>query len=282
MNLMDELSGWLRQIIAVVLLASIIDLMLPNRTMQRYVRLVAGLFVLTVVAMPVLNWVKGDFNGKLAAGLEAVEWGPGGSAAQLAAIEREGSRLRDKHYAQAVSLMSDKLAAEVKSLVEQSENIAVDRVEIVPRQEKDGTLSVALLTVLLAPPTADRQSAGRTAEAASAPIAVIEPIRPIEGLAIDIGADGNGFGNEANAQTNGDADAQTDRDTNAQTDRDADAQTDRTAERTASEAVAVGATAATEVDRATAERIRRLIAGRLGLADGEIRIGRLAVPGAEY
>jgi stage III sporulation protein AF len=73
-GLIEGLSDWLRQIIAVVLLASLIDLLLPNRTMQKYVRLVAGLFILMTVATPILHWMKGDFSSKLAESLNIVNW----------------------------------------------------------------------------------------------------------------------------------------------------------------------------------------------------------------
>ena len=43
--MIEALGVWLRQVVAAVLLAALIDLLLPNRTMQRYVRLVAGLFI---------------------------------------------------------------------------------------------------------------------------------------------------------------------------------------------------------------------------------------------
>jgi stage III sporulation protein AF len=130
MGLMEGLSNWLRQIIAVVLLASLIDLLLPNRTMQRYVRLVAGLFILMTVATPILHWMKGDFSSKLADGLSAVELKPDSADQQMAMIEEEGAKLRDKHGAQAANLVSTKLAAAIRSEVEQSEQREVRKVDV--------------------------------------------------------------------------------------------------------------------------------------------------------
>ena len=52
---MEALAAWLKQIIVVVLLATFIDLLLPNRTMQRYVKLVVSLFILMTILTPVMQ-----------------------------------------------------------------------------------------------------------------------------------------------------------------------------------------------------------------------------------
>jgi stage III sporulation protein AF len=149
MGLIDGLSDWLRQIIAVVLLASLIDLLLPNRTMQKYVRLVAGLFILMTVSTPILHWMKGDFSNKLAESLNIVEQAPQGAADELAMIEEEGARLRDKQNVQAADLVSTRLEAAIRSEVEQSENRTVRNVKVVTEKDKGGSLTVTQVIVLL-------------------------------------------------------------------------------------------------------------------------------------
>jgi stage III sporulation protein AF len=149
-GLMDGLSHWLRQIIAVVLLASLIDLLLPNRTMQRYVRLVAGLFILMTVATPIMHWMKGNFSTQLAAGLDSVLQTPTGAADQLAMIEQEGAKLRDKQSSQAADLVATRLEAAIRSEVEQSENRNVSKVDVVTERGIDGSLTVSKVIVLLA------------------------------------------------------------------------------------------------------------------------------------
>lgn len=149
MGLMDGLSHWLRQIIAVVLLASLIDLILPNRTMQRYVRLVAGLFILMTVATPIMNWMKGDFSSQLAASLNSVEQVPQGAADELAMIEAEGAKLRNRQTVQAAELVSARLESAIIKEVEQAENQAVQKVDVAVEQEADGTFAVTKVFILL-------------------------------------------------------------------------------------------------------------------------------------
>lgn len=62
------LADWLQSIIAVVLLAVIVELVLPNNKMLRYSRLVIGLILLLTMLNPLLNLFQKDFHSQLAAG----------------------------------------------------------------------------------------------------------------------------------------------------------------------------------------------------------------------
>lgn len=181
MGLMDGLAGWLRQIIAVLLLASLIDLLLPNRTMQRYVRLVAGLFILMTVATPVLGWMKGDFGERLADGLTQVERSPLTAPEQLAMIEAEGERLRSRHSEQAEKLAAARLASAIRADLEASESRPVRSVDVQSSQGKDGSWTVTGVKVVFeAAATSDADSASHGA------IAAVEEISPIADVDIRI------------------------------------------------------------------------------------------------
>ena len=200
---MDGLSGWLRQIIAVLLLASIIDLLLPNRTMQRYVRLVAGLFVLLTVATPVLNWMKGDFTSKLADGIDTVVKSPQGAPDQLAMIEAEGERLRGKQSQQAASLVSARLAAAIRSDIELSEQRPVRSVDVQTAEGKDGHWTVTGVKVVL--------EGGESAESANSrrDIAAMKGIEPVADVDISVevgsGITGNRVSDNGGATGDGEA-----------------------------------------------------------------------------
>jgi stage III sporulation protein AF len=175
MGIMEGLSHWLRQIIAVVLLASLIDLLLPNRTMQRYVRLVAGLFILMTVATPIMHWMKGDFTNKLSVSLEAVNRAPPGAADQLAMIEEEGAKLRVKQNTQAADLVTARLESAIRSDVEQNERRGVRKVDVVLERGEDGSLSVAKVLILLEPEQKEAVS-----RSANSPVKEVEPIAAVD------------------------------------------------------------------------------------------------------
>ena len=60
------LADWLQSIIAVILLAVIVELVLPNNKMLRYSRLVIGLILLLTMLNPLLNLFQKDFHSQLA------------------------------------------------------------------------------------------------------------------------------------------------------------------------------------------------------------------------
>ncbi|SFK93912.1 stage III sporulation protein AF [Paenibacillus sp. 1_12] len=52
---MGWLSDWLKSIIVVILLATFVDILLPNQTMQRYVKTVVSLFILLTLLQPIFS-----------------------------------------------------------------------------------------------------------------------------------------------------------------------------------------------------------------------------------
>ncbi|WP_316569660.1 stage III sporulation protein AF [Neobacillus sp. YIM B06451] len=59
---MGFLIEWVTNIIVFILLATVIDMLLPNSSMQRYTKMVTGLLLIAVILGPVLKVVSGDFK----------------------------------------------------------------------------------------------------------------------------------------------------------------------------------------------------------------------------
>ncbi|WP_338043972.1 stage III sporulation protein AF [Paenibacillus lutrae] len=135
---MDWLSGWLKTVVALILLATFIELMLPTSKMQRYVRTAMSLFILLTLLSPVLEITrKGWDPGKLLAaaqleqnqqGLRAA--GAGGSSglksvsppaepASLEAVLQQSDRLKAENQRQAQRLLEEDLAAGMKQELQQ-------------------------------------------------------------------------------------------------------------------------------------------------------------------
>lgn len=178
MGLMDAMSGWLKQIVAVVLLAALVDLVLPNRTMQRYVRLVAGLIILLTIATPVLQWIRGDFDSKLAAGMQAVEVGPQSAPDELARIEEEGRKWRERGSLEAASLTARRLQEAIREDVERAEGRKVADVSVELQPASGGTLDVRQVSVTLA--AADPAAGTGEAQAEPPPGAGMRPVETVK------------------------------------------------------------------------------------------------------
>ncbi|WP_100404759.1 stage III sporulation protein AF [Bacillus solitudinis] len=59
---MGFLTEWLTNIILLILLATILELMLPNSNMQRYVKMVVGLLLLVMILQPLLSIFTTDVD----------------------------------------------------------------------------------------------------------------------------------------------------------------------------------------------------------------------------
>jgi stage III sporulation protein AF len=59
---MSFLTSWISNIILFVLLAIILELLLPNSALQRYVKMVIGLLLIVMILSPLLKFVTEDFE----------------------------------------------------------------------------------------------------------------------------------------------------------------------------------------------------------------------------
>lgn len=63
---MDFIKEWITNIILFVLLATVIDMLLPNSNFQKYTKMVTGLLLIAVILTPVLKLISNDFEEALA------------------------------------------------------------------------------------------------------------------------------------------------------------------------------------------------------------------------
>ncbi|MDV2685141.1 stage III sporulation protein AF [Alkalihalophilus lindianensis] len=59
---MDFLTSWITNIILLILLATILELMIPNSVLQRYVKMVVGLLLLVMILQPLLSILTKDVD----------------------------------------------------------------------------------------------------------------------------------------------------------------------------------------------------------------------------
>ncbi|PQP87808.1 stage III sporulation protein AF, partial [Paenibacillus sp. AR247] len=77
---MEWLGNWLKEVIMVVLLATFVDMLLPSRSMERYVKLVLSLLVLVTLLNPLIRIVTDDPLDKLSAAISKMDRQPGAAA----------------------------------------------------------------------------------------------------------------------------------------------------------------------------------------------------------
>lgn len=59
---MDFIKEWITNIIIFVLLATVIDMLLPNSSFRKYTKMVTGLLLIAIILTPVLKIIASDFE----------------------------------------------------------------------------------------------------------------------------------------------------------------------------------------------------------------------------
>lgn len=62
---MDFIKEWVTNIILFVLLATVIDMLLPSSKLQKYTKMVTGLLLIAIILTPVLKIISSDFEEAL-------------------------------------------------------------------------------------------------------------------------------------------------------------------------------------------------------------------------
>lgn len=140
--MMSWMNGWLSQIIFIILLAAFIDLLLPNRSMQRYVKLVISLLILVTILSPILSLFQDRFAERLADGYERM------SAAKPSAerrfenldhIVREGDRLKRKQEQRVKQMVESQISEQMKQQIEQKTGVPVNKITVqIAEHTQDG------------------------------------------------------------------------------------------------------------------------------------------------
>lgn len=126
--MVDWLSSWLREIILVVLFAVVTDMLLPNNTMQRYIKVVVSLFILLTILSPVLSLIRSDFHfNEVDTAIASWSSAPHTEMATPEQINANAKKLEQVQEQQTIHWVEERLAAMVKDdLIEQGYSVVRD------------------------------------------------------------------------------------------------------------------------------------------------------------
>ncbi|SDD44023.1 stage III sporulation protein AF [Paenibacillus sp. UNCCL117] len=174
------MSQWLKSVVLVILIATFVDLLLPNRSMQRYVKTVMSLFLLMTLLQPLLALLRTDsaIEEKLAAALlepQAVR--AGGQMATLESVRSQGQALQERQREEANRLVRSQAAELIKRQVERQAPVGVQSVLV--ETEPDGQGQPVIRKVILA----IEETAPQPAPPINQQPAAMEAIKPMEPIA---------------------------------------------------------------------------------------------------
>lgn len=153
------LSDWLRDIIAVILLAVLVELLLPNKAMQRYARLVVGLFILMTILSPVLKLMQTDFGDRLHAGMELWDERTMHNEIKMPSLEEIQQRaeaIQTQRMEEAGKMTAAALEQIMKQSIEEEAGVVVESVQVGlqwdERRSAEKLPEIGSVTVTLAAP----------------------------------------------------------------------------------------------------------------------------------
>lgn len=186
------LSEWLKEIVMIVLLAVFVDLILPNRSMQRYVKVVLSLLILLAILSPLVELLRsGDqWADWLQAGADIDTGqlvGGAGGMPPLRTITQEAERMSAERSRQALELAQLRLEAAVVQALEEKLSIRQADVSATLRLgTSNAEVLLEQMNVRLWPRGEAEQAAAEAVPLIGGKPAVIQPIEPVAPVAVSI------------------------------------------------------------------------------------------------
>ncbi|MBP2653000.1 MAG: Stage sporulation protein [Firmicutes bacterium] len=115
--MMTVLILWVKTLIMVILFASFLELLLPNSSMQRFVRVIMGLLIMLAILNPIIDLFRSNLISQPVASIDTHS----DSSKEIKDIEKSVIRERDRL---AEELYIKELARQIQSVV-----LAIDGVE---------------------------------------------------------------------------------------------------------------------------------------------------------
>lgn len=140
---MDIITGWVTNIILLILVATVLELLLPNSSMQRYVKMVIGLMLMAVILSPLLKIFTEDFDVML----RSVTSTSSGTGFQMEnSIETKKSEIQASNSAYIEEQMAVQLKSQVEKELREQFNLEISSLSLA-LGEVDGEKNINQIAV---------------------------------------------------------------------------------------------------------------------------------------
>ncbi|QED48583.1 stage III sporulation protein AF [Cytobacillus dafuensis] len=109
---MEFIKEWITNIILFILLATVIDMLLPNSNLQKYTKMVTGLLLIAVILTPILKLVSNDFEEALASIPSIEPYGEKNMENSIEMQKKEIQAWQDAYILEEMAVHLNKLAEE--------------------------------------------------------------------------------------------------------------------------------------------------------------------------
>ncbi|CAH0246109.1 MULTISPECIES: stage III sporulation protein AF [Peribacillus] len=145
---MSFLAGWVSNIIIFVLLATVIDMLLPNSALQKYAKMVIGLLLIAIIITPILGLFNMDFDDILAAATSEFEDQEKKDLGNLTEMKKKEIQATQGAYI--LKQMAVDLQAEVEEELMVDYNMKISSIDVgVKNEEEPGVDDLQNITISL-------------------------------------------------------------------------------------------------------------------------------------
>lgn len=148
---MDFLKEWVTNIILFILLATVIDMLLPNSSMQKYTKMVTGLLLIAIILTPILKLISKDFETTM--GSIPSYQAPGEKNIKNS-IDLKKKEIQASQHAYILEEMAVQLKKDVKEELMNQYGLEIEKIDLAVNEESDKAFPENLqkVTVLLKQP----------------------------------------------------------------------------------------------------------------------------------
>ncbi|MEW5551832.1 stage III sporulation protein AF [Peribacillus frigoritolerans] len=145
---MSFLAGWVSNIIIFVLLATVIDMLLPNSALQKYAKMVIGLLLIAIIITPILGLFNKDFDDILTAATSEFEEQKKKDLGNLTEMKKKEIQATQGAYI--LKQMAVDLQAEVEEELMADYNMRISSIDVgVKNEEEPGVDDLQNITISL-------------------------------------------------------------------------------------------------------------------------------------
>lgn len=183
------LGSWLKEVVVVLMLATLVDLLLPGQTMRPYVRTVLGLVVLFTLVSPLFRLFSSGWDERMLFGQPKMQAIAGTSAPAsvppFRAIVREGERFARWREGEARRLAEQRAAEAVREHIEtRFPEAEVAAVSVELNEKGDGGVAVGRVEIAWrlrdrAPAVDGEAKPSSATRVELSPVPAVSPVEPV-------------------------------------------------------------------------------------------------------
>jgi stage III sporulation protein AF len=149
---MEFLIEWVTNIILFILLATVIDMLLPNTSMQKYTKMVTGLLLIAIILTPIFKLISKDFETAMA---QIPSFQSPGEKNMENLIELQKKEIQASNHAYILKTMAVQLEKGVEEELMEQFGLEIAKIELTTKndsQEETFPENLEMVTVRLKEP----------------------------------------------------------------------------------------------------------------------------------